>query len=124
MTNPYKSPANAESQPAGSKEHEREYPGTALVTASAGLAVFVEGPCGMEAGLIYGPLWDRGVFLIIVAKVICLTVVFLPLVIYVGLNGLRALKRVWGRATIAAVIAMIALAHNVLMLSLRYGANP
>jgi hypothetical protein len=78
-------------------------------------AVFLE-VLGVEAGLIYGRLSGESFFLILAVKVIFLTLICLPLVIYVVQNGLSALKSVWGRVTVVAIIVVINLAHNFLIL--------
>ena len=56
-------------------------------------------------------------------KVICLSLILLPFVIYVVLNGLRALRCVQGHVTVVALIAAISLAHNVVMLWVKYKAG-
>ena len=105
------------------RELEQGGPDTKLADASLILAIVMEMPCGIEGGLIYGRLWDSGVFSILAAKVTCLTVIFLPLVIYTRRYGLRAVKYVRGRAITVGVIAAICLAHNFVMLWLEYSAN-
>ncbi len=60
----------------------------------------------MELGLIGVFCTTRNVFLVLIAKVACLTLIFLPLVIYIFLNGLSALKYV--RRTVAAVGVIVA----------------
>jgi hypothetical protein len=82
-----------------------------LVKASVILAVFIE-ILGIEADLIYGRFYDD-IFKIFIVKMLCLLLILFPLVIYVKRNGLSALKVVWGRVTIVAVIVMINLAHNL-----------
>jgi len=104
-----------------SKELDRKCPGTGLATISVVLALLMETPCGIEAGLIYGTLWGRSIYLVVLAKVICLTIIFLPLVIYVSRYGLGAMKCVWGRVTTVLIVTAICLAHNLVMVWLRYG---
>jgi len=103
-----------------SKESDRKCPDTGLVTTSVVLALLMEAPCGIEAGLIYGMLWGRSIYLVLLAKVTCLTIIILPLVIYVTRYGLGAMKCVRGRVATVLIVTAICLAHNLVMAWLRY----
>jgi hypothetical protein len=91
-----------------SRDQEQALQDIGLVRASVILAVFLE-VIPVEADIIYGPLFND-VFRMLVVKVFCLVMIFLPLVIYVMRNGLGALKIVWGRVIVVAVIVLINLA--------------
>jgi hypothetical protein len=63
----------------------------------------------LEADLIYGPL-RNDIFRIIILKVSFLILIFFPIMIYIMRNGLSALKSVWGRVTVVAIIVVFNLA--------------
>ena len=89
-----------------------------LVSVIVVLAVYIE-LLPFEADLMYGSPLSESVLLALAAKVTCLTLILLPLVIYVLLNGVSALKYVRGRVTVVAVIVAIKLAHDFLLCFLR-----
>jgi len=53
---------------------------------------------------------------LLAVKVLILVAILFPLMVFVARNGLSALKQVWGRVTVVAVIIVINLAMNVSML--------
>ena len=89
--------------------------GTWLVRYSVLFAVCLE-VVPIEADALSVLCSIGAVGLALVMKAAFLTLIFLPLVIYVALNGLSALKCVWGRVTIVVVIVTINLALDFLIL--------
>ena len=83
-----------------------------LAKVSVVLAIVMELPAGGEASLIYGRFWTESISFLVAVKVTCLSLILLPFVIYVVLNGLRALGCVRGHVTVVALIAAISLTHN------------
>jgi hypothetical protein len=103
-----------------SEESDRKCPDAGLATTSVVLAFVMEAPCGIEAGLIYGKLWESSIYLVLFARVTCLAIIFLPLVIYVSRYGPGAMKCVRGRVATVLIMTAIFLAHNLAMLWLSY----
>jgi len=56
-----------------------------------------------------------GIYLVLLARLICLSIIILPLVIYFRRYGLRAMKFVRGRIAIVLIVTSIFLAHNFLI---------
>ena len=57
-------------------------------------------------------LCSESFFLASIVKVMCLALIFLPLLIFCVRNGLNALNHVWGRVAVVAAIVAINLALN------------
>ena len=95
---------------------DRAIRGKWLVRMSTLFAICLEViPIEMD---VVSVLWSmRAVVLVLAVKVTCLTLILLPLVIYIRLNGRTALKCVWGRVVIVVLIVAINLAHNMLMIA-------
>ena len=90
--------------------------GVWLVRLSTLFAICLE-VIPIEADVV-SVLWStRAVLFVLVVKLTCLTLILLPLVIYIWLNGPGAIRRVWGRAVIVGVIVVANLAHNISMMS-------
>ena len=51
----------------------------------------------------------------IVFKILCLMLIFMPLIVYVSRNGLGALKIVRGRVVIVCLITLVNLAGTLLL---------
>lgn len=54
----------------------------------------------------------RSLFLVCIVKVTCLALILLPLIVYIWLNGVRALKYAWGRVTVVLAIVAVSLAFD------------
>ncbi len=98
-----------------SEETDRECPGDGLATTSVVLAIVMEAPCGIESGLIYGVLSESCIYTVLLARLICLAIIFLPLAIYINRYGLHAMKFLRGRIAIILIVTSIFLAHNLLI---------
>lgn len=90
-------------QAGGKCQPNRIIRGKWLVQLSTLVAIYLE-VIPVEMDTISG-LWLRGAFsLALAVKLLCVTVILLPLVIYVFLNGPSALWHVKGRVVVIATI--------------------
>ena len=105
---------NRSDSPCSGSGQERRVRGMGLVRLSFLFAFFLVIPIEISA---MNTFWSmRAILPALLVKGTCLTLILLPLVIYVVLNGLAALKHVWGRVTFIAVLVLIDLIHAVQML--------
>ena len=95
---------------------ENEIRSKRLVRASTFFAFCLE-VIPVEMNAISVLLSNGAFFLALTVKVVCLAVILLPLTIYIRRNGLGALKRIWGRVTVIAVVVAISLASDVAMVN-------
>ena len=93
------------------QEQEPAIPDSWQATLSVLLAVLLE-VLSVEGSLVYGPC-SHSIPLVVIVKMTCITLIFLPLGTYVRQNGLSALKYVRGRVTVVVAIVVINLAHNL-----------
>src|SRR4030042_1607099 len=89
--------------------------GKSLVRVSVLFAICLE-VMPVEADVLGVLLSTGNVLLLLAVKVTSLTLILLPLAIYVLLNGVAALRCVKGRVTIVAVIVTINLAWNLFVI--------
>jgi hypothetical protein len=88
-----------------------------LVKMSVVLAVLLEvAPAERNVLGILLSLHNIQLTLILLAKAGFITLIVLPLVIYLAINGLRGLKHVWGRATFVGVVIAANLAVDLFLL--------
>jgi hypothetical protein len=79
-----------------------------LVNLTVVLAVLIEA-CPTEADFASRAILSRGFLGWLMVKMISLTIILLPLLIYVILNGWKALRCVIGRLTVVGAIITIAI---------------
>ena len=96
------------------QEQERAVPNIGLAKASVFLAVFLE-VIPVEGDAVYAMLNAGQIVRAIVFKILCLMLIFMPLIVYVSRNGLGALKIVRGRVVIVCLITLVNLAGTLLL---------
>ncbi|MCD4728658.1 MAG: hypothetical protein K8R46_13415 [Pirellulales bacterium] len=96
------------------EEQEHAVPKIGLVKASVFLAVFLE-VLPLEADAVHALITGGYIVRAIVFKMLCLTLIFMPLIVYVSHNGLCALKIVGGRVAIVCFITLVHLAGTLLL---------
>ena len=94
-----------------------------LVRMSVFFAVCLE-VVPMEMELMNGVSWPGSLALVLLVKAGCLTLIFLPLLIFVFLNGVRALEQVRGRVIVVVVIVAVKLAIDLLLTVSRDSGRP
>ncbi len=99
------------------EKQRRAIPGIGLVDASVFLAVFLE-VIPVEADAIHPLITQGRIVCAIIFKMLFLTLIFMPLIVYVSRNGMGALKIVRGRV---AIICLITFVHLIGTLVLAYG---
>jgi hypothetical protein len=82
---------------------EREIRARWLVSLSLYLVIFIE-VVPMEAGLANIAILTRSFFVWLALKLTCLTLILLPLLIYVALNGNMGMHFAWRRMLIIGTI--------------------
>jgi hypothetical protein len=108
-----------------SNREPAEVRGRWLAKLSVTLAVLIE-VFPIEADLSYGHIlgYPTRISDILTIKLVCVWIILLPLLIYIMLNGYRALRRVRGR--VLAVVAIISLRFIVdwcAIISILHGAK-
>jgi len=97
------------------QEQDHAAPNTGLIKISLFLAVLLE-VIPLEADAVHAMVTRGHIAHAIVFKMLCLTLIFWPLFVYVYRNGFGALKIVWGRVTIICLIALVHLTGSVFLL--------
>ena len=87
-----------------------------LVLASLCSAVLLE-ILPVEAGLLLAAAVNRNVFLFVVIKVLCLTTIVAPLLIYLRINGRPGVAAVSQRLAIIGGIVVLNLVLNALVVA-------
>lgn len=101
--------------PCRERAHQQNVRGMGLPGLSAFLAIVLE-VARFETEIIYMLVLANHVFIALVVKLTCLTLILLPWVMYIRFNGLKALWCVRLVITIVAVIVAISFAQDVWIL--------
>jgi len=91
-----------------------------LARIGVGLAVVFDAPCGIESGLVYGPLWNGSVCLVLAVMLTCVLLIYSPIMVLAARHRVAALRQ-W-RWHIAAMIVITSLFHvpGLVMLWMRF----